>query len=35
MDVDVFNEKGKSIKNKKGELVCKNLISINATKILE
>ena len=24
MDVDVFNEKGKSIINKKGELVCKN-----------
>jgi acetoacetyl-CoA synthetase len=24
MDVDVFNEKGKSLKNKKGELVCKN-----------
>ena len=24
LDVDVFNEKGKSIKNKKGELVCKN-----------
>tara|TARA_B100001123_G_scaffold441861_1_gene584046 strand:+ start:4131 stop:6098 length:1968 start_codon:yes stop_codon:yes gene_type:complete len=23
MDVDIFNEKGKSIKNKKGELVCK------------
>ena len=24
MNVDVFNEKGKSLKNKKGELVCKN-----------
>ena len=24
MDVDVFDEKGKSLKNKKGELVCKN-----------
>ena len=24
LDVDVFNEKGKSLKNKKGELVCKN-----------
>tara|TARA_B100000029_G_scaffold508744_1_gene596359 strand:- start:753 stop:2711 length:1959 start_codon:yes stop_codon:yes gene_type:complete len=24
MDVDVFNDKGKSIRNKKGELVCKN-----------
>ena len=24
MDVDVFNDKGKSIKNRKGELVCKN-----------
>ena len=24
MDVDVFNYKGKSIKNRKGELVCKN-----------
>ena len=24
MNVDVFNEKGKSIKNQKGELVCKN-----------
>ena len=24
MDVDVFNERGKSIRNKKGELVCKN-----------
>jgi len=24
MSVDVFNEKGKSLKNKKGELVCKN-----------
>ena len=24
MDVDVFNEMGKSVKNKKGELVCKN-----------
>ncbi len=24
LDVDVFNENGKSIKNKKGELVCKN-----------
>jgi len=24
MDVDVFDEKGKSIKNQKGELVCKN-----------
>ena len=24
MDVDIFNEKGKSILNKKGELVCKN-----------
>ena len=24
MDVDIFNNKGKSIKNKKGELVCKN-----------
>jgi acetoacetyl-CoA synthetase len=24
LDVDIFNEKGKSIKNKKGELVCKN-----------
>jgi len=24
MDVDVFNDNGKSIKNKKGELVCKN-----------
>ena len=24
MDVDIFNEKGKSIQNKKGELVCKN-----------
>ncbi len=24
MDVDIFNESGKSIKNKKGELVCKN-----------
>ena len=23
MKVDVFNDKGKSIKNKKGELVCK------------
>ena len=24
LDVDIFNNKGKSIKNKKGELVCKN-----------
>ena len=24
LDVDIFNEKGKSLKNKKGELVCKN-----------
>tara|TARA_Y100001970_G_scaffold287180_1_gene411195 strand:- start:555 stop:2513 length:1959 start_codon:yes stop_codon:yes gene_type:complete len=24
MDVDIFNDNGKSIKNKKGELVCKN-----------
>ena len=24
MNVDIFNEKGKSLKNKKGELVCKN-----------
>ena len=24
LDVDIFNEKGKSIRNKKGELVCKN-----------
>ena len=24
MDVDIFNDKGKPIKNKKGELVCKN-----------
>ncbi len=24
LDVDIFNEKGKSIKNSKGELVCKN-----------
>ena len=24
MDVDIFNDKGKSINNKKGELVCKN-----------
>jgi len=24
MDVDIFNERGKSIRNKKGELVCKN-----------
>jgi len=24
MDVDIFNEKGKSLLNKKGELVCKN-----------
>ena len=24
LDVDIFNDKGKSIKNKKGELVCKN-----------
>ena len=24
LDVDVFNEKGKSLKNKKGELVCRN-----------
>ena len=24
LDIDIFNEKGKSIKNKKGELVCKN-----------
>ena len=24
LNVDIFNEKGKSIKNKKGELVCKN-----------
>ena len=24
LDVDIFNENGKSIKNKKGELVCKN-----------
>ena len=24
LDVDIFDEKGKSIKNKKGELVCKN-----------
>ncbi len=24
MNVDIFNDKGKSIKNKKGELVCKN-----------
>ena len=24
LDVDIFNEKGKPIKNKKGELVCKN-----------
>ena len=24
LDVDVFNEKGKSLRNKKGELVCKN-----------
>ena len=24
MDVDVYNDKGKSVKNKKGELVCKN-----------
>ena len=23
MDVDIFDEKGNSIKNKKGELVCK------------
>ena len=23
MDVDIFNEKGQSIKNEKGELVCK------------
>ena len=25
MDVDIFNDQGKSIKNKKGELVCKNV----------
>ena len=25
MDVDIFNDFGKSIKNKKGELVCKNV----------
>ena len=24
LDVDIFNEKGKSLKNRKGELVCKN-----------
>ena len=24
LDVDIFNERGKSLKNKKGELVCKN-----------
>ena len=24
LNVDIFNEKGKSVKNKKGELVCKN-----------
>ena len=24
LDVDIFNDKGKSIKNKKGELICKN-----------
>ena len=24
MDVDVYNDKGRSVKNKKGELVCKN-----------
>ncbi len=24
LDVDIFNQKGKSLKNKKGELVCKN-----------
>ena len=24
LNVDIFNEKGKSLKNKKGELVCKN-----------
>ena len=24
MDVDIFNEKGESIKEKKGELVCKS-----------
>ena len=35
MNVDVFNEKGESLKNKKGELVCKNPFPINAFKILE
>ena len=32
MDVDVFNDSGKSIKNKKGELVCKNSFPSMPTK---
>jgi len=32
MDVDVFNDNGKSIKNKKGELVCKNSFPSMPTK---
>ncbi len=32
MDVDVFNDSGKSIKNKKGELVCKNPFPSMPTK---
>ena len=34
MDVHVYNENGKSIKNQKGELICKNAFSIYAYKVL-